>query len=112
MNLKKLTAVAVGMLLALAVVGTATASAGAPRKATIKSATSFRFKPNRYIQDGLRWNRDSYVVRSGGTIHVVNGDGSEGPHTFTVLRKKDVPKTIRNNPGAYREMYSHHYFHK
>ena len=25
---------------------------------------------------------------------------------------KDVPKTIRNNPGAYRQMYSHHYFHK
>ena len=25
---------------------------------------------------------------------------------------KEVPKTIRNNPGAYREMYSHRYFHK
>jgi hypothetical protein len=25
---------------------------------------------------------------------------------------RNVPKTIRNNPGAYREMYSHHYFHK
>jgi hypothetical protein len=96
MTLKKLTAVAVGMLLALGVVGTATAAAGAPpRKATIKSTTSFRFKPNRYIQDGLRWARDSYVVRSGGTVRVVNGDGSEGPHTFTILRKKDVPKTVR-----------------
>ena len=49
---------------------------------------------NRYIQDGLRWNKDSYTVRSGGTVHVVNG-GSEGPHTFTVLAKKDVPKTAR-----------------
>jgi len=95
MRLRKLVALAVGMLVALAVVGTATSVAAAPKKATIKSTTSFRFKPNRYIQDGLRWARDSYVVRSGGTVRVVNGDGSEGPHTFTILRKKDVPKTAR-----------------
>ena len=95
MRLRKLAALVVGMLVALAVVGTATSAAAAPRKATIKSTTSFRFKPNRYIQDGLRWARDSYVVRSGGTVKVVNGDGSEGPHTFTILAKKDVPKTAR-----------------
>lgn len=95
MSLKKLAAIAVGMLLALAVVGAGTASAAPRARVTVKSVTSFRFKPNRYIQDGLRWNRDVYAVKSGGTVHVVNGDGSEGPHTFTVLAKKDVPKTLR-----------------
>jgi hypothetical protein len=25
---------------------------------------------------------------------------------------RNVPKSIRNNPGAYRGMYSHSYFHK
>jgi hypothetical protein len=95
MSLKKLIAVAVGMLVALAAVGAGTAGAKAPTRVTVKSVTSFRFKPNRYIQDGLRWNRDAYPVRSGGTVHVVNGDGSEGPHTFTILRKKDVPRTLR-----------------
>jgi hypothetical protein len=95
MSLRKLTVVAVGMLVALAAMGGATATAAPRTRTTIKSVTSFRFKPNRYIQDGLRWNRDVYAVRSGGRIHVVNGDGSEGPHTFTVLRKKDVPKTVR-----------------
>ena len=25
---------------------------------------------------------------------------------------KAVPKSIRNNPGAYRGMYGHSYFHK
>ena len=25
---------------------------------------------------------------------------------------KNVPKSIRNNPGAYRGMYQHSYFHK
>ena len=95
MRLKKLTAVVVGMLVALAAMGAATATAAPRARVTVKSVTSFRFKPNRYIQDGLRWNRDVYAVRSGGTVHVVNGDGSEGPHTFTILRRKDVPKTIR-----------------
>lgn len=95
MNLKKVTAVVLGMLVALAAVGASTATAAAPARVTVKSITSFRFKPNRYIQDGLRWAKDSYVVKSGGTVHVVNGDGSEGPHTFTVVAKKDVPKTAR-----------------
>lgn len=95
MSPRKLTAVVVGALMALGVVGTATSAAAAPGKTTIKSTTSFRFKPNRYIQDGLRWARDAYVVRSGGTVRVVNGDGSEGPHTFTILKQKDVPKTVR-----------------
>jgi hypothetical protein len=25
---------------------------------------------------------------------------------------KNVPKSIRNNPGVYRGMYRHYYFHK
>jgi hypothetical protein len=95
MSLKKLITVAMGMLVALAVVGAGTAAAAPRARVTIKTVTSFRFKPNRYIQDGLRWNRDVYAVRAGGTVHVLNGEGSEGPHTFTVLKKKDVPRTLR-----------------
>ena len=48
---------------------------------------------NRYIQDGLHWNKDVYTVPSGGTIHIVNMAADEGPHTFTVVQKKDEPKT-------------------
>jgi hypothetical protein len=89
----KLTAMAVAVFLVLGI--TSVASAAAPARTTIKSTTSFKFKPNRYVQDGLRWAKDSYTVRSGGKLHIVNGDGSEGPHTFTVLAKKDVPKSAR-----------------
>jgi hypothetical protein len=32
-------------------------------------------------------------VRSGGTLHLVDSVVNEGPHTFTVVRKKDLPKT-------------------
>jgi hypothetical protein len=95
MSRTKLTAVGLAVCLLLGVAGVATATAAAPARTTIKSTTSFKFKPNRYVQDGLRWAKDSYAVRSGGTLHIVNGDGSEGPHTFTVLARKDVPKTAR-----------------
>jgi hypothetical protein len=49
--------------------------------------------PNRYVQDNLRWDKDVYKVTSGGTIRVVNMFAGEGPHTFTVVRKSDRPKT-------------------
>jgi hypothetical protein len=67
--------------------------AAAPSKTTIKSQQKLVMKVNRYIQDGLRWDKDAYTVKSGGTLHIVNGDGTEGPHTFTVVAKKDLPKT-------------------
>ncbi|MDX6690080.1 MAG: hypothetical protein QOG15_1537 [Solirubrobacteraceae bacterium] len=87
----------VACCLAVGVTGAAfatTASAATPTKVTIKAVTSAKFKPNRYIQDGLRWNKDVYKVKSGGTLHVVNGAADEGPHTFTVVKKSDLPKTV------------------
>lgn len=95
MSLKKFTVVALGLLVALAALGPATASAAPKNRVTVTSVSSIRFKINRYIQDGLRWNRDVYAVRSGGTVRVLNGDGQSGPHTFTVLAKKDMPRTLR-----------------
>jgi hypothetical protein len=60
---------------------------------TIKAVTSPpKVVVNRYIQDGLRWDKDVYKVKSGGTIHIVNDAADEGPHTFTVVVPKDEPK--------------------
>lgn len=74
--------------------GAAMAAGGAaPRKATIKVSQTIKMKPNRYIQDGLRWDKDAYQVKSGGTLHIVNTVATEGPHTFTVVAEKDLPKT-------------------
>src|SRR4051794_7717899 len=56
---------------AIAVAGTGAAGAAAPSKTTIKAVQTFKFKPNRYVQDGLRWNKDVYRIRSGGTLTVV-----------------------------------------
>jgi hypothetical protein len=73
--------------------GAARAAGSAPSRTTIKAVTSApKVKINRYIQDGLRWNKDVYKVKSGGTLHIVNDAADEGPHTFTVVKKSDEPK--------------------
>ncbi|UTI62394.1 hypothetical protein NBH00_13590 [Paraconexibacter antarcticus] len=72
----------------------AAGSATAPSTVTIKQSTSVKFVKNRYVQDGLRWDKDVYRVRSGGTLHIVNTVATEGPHTFTVVKKTDYPKSF------------------
>src|ERR687887_342824 len=74
--------------------GVSAAGKKPPKRATIKVTHKIKVKPNRWIQDGLRWNKDVYHVRSGGTLHVVNTAADEGPHTFTVVKKKDLPRTF------------------
>jgi hypothetical protein len=95
MNSRKL-AFSVGMTLVAAVIAAgAIASTGKSTSVTTVKAVSKlpTVKINRYIQDNLRWNRDVYKVQSGGTLHVVNMAADEGPHTFTIVKKKDAPKT-------------------
>ena len=95
MKNRKLVAAGVGLALAVGVSGVAVAAttAAAPRKAMVRAVQKLKLVPNRYILDGLRWNKDVYTVKSGGTITVVNDAASEGPHTFTVVRRKDLPRT-------------------
>lgn len=94
MSHRKLIAGVAGLSLALGATGAALAATGrAPAKTTIKVSQKLKMKPNRYVQDGLRWNKDMYRVRSGGSLHVVNTVATEGPHTFTVVKKRDLPKT-------------------
>jgi uncharacterized cupredoxin-like copper-binding protein len=85
-------------VICLAAVAAGTALAGQSKTSanvtTIKAVTSVpKMKVNRYIQDGLRWDKDVYTVKSGGTLHIVNDAADEGPHTFTVVQQSDEPKT-------------------
>lgn len=83
---------------ALAAGGTAAAvakTAPAPKHTTINAITSTTFKINRYVQDGTRWQKDVYIVKSGGTITIQNLAASDGPHTFSVVRHRDLPRTTR-----------------
>ncbi|MGA9856598.1 MAG: hypothetical protein WBQ18_01980 [Solirubrobacteraceae bacterium] len=71
------------------------ATGAAPQHATINAVTSTKVKINRYIQDGTRWQNDVYRVRSGGSITIVNLAASDGPHTFSVVDKSQLPRTVR-----------------
>jgi hypothetical protein len=84
-------------VLAVAAVGAAGAMAGSGKRTAVTTVKAVSRPPNmvvnRYIQDNLRWDKDVYKVASGGTIHVVNLAADEGPHTFTIVRKQDAPRT-------------------
>jgi hypothetical protein len=63
-----------------------------PSHATVNAVQKVQFKVNRYVKDSLRWQKDVYQVRSGGTLHIVN-KANDGPHTFSIVSRKDLPKT-------------------
>jgi len=72
----------------------ATTSATPPKHATVRAVQKIQFKINRFVKDGLRWDRDVYRVKSGGTLAVVN-KANEGPHSFSVVKRSDEPRTVR-----------------
>jgi hypothetical protein len=65
-----------------------------PTHATVNAVAKVQFKINRYVKDGLRWQKDVYQVRSGGTLHIVN-KAEDGPHTFSIVKKSDLPRTTK-----------------
>jgi plastocyanin len=97
MKNRKLAAVGIGVCLAVGVSGVALAAKTVtfPKSVTITQSQKNKMVPNRYLQDGLRWKLDLYRVKSGGTITVVNTVATEGPHTFSVVKEKDLPKTAK-----------------
>jgi hypothetical protein len=96
MRNRKIAAGAAGLALiaaggAAAVSASGADTAQAPDTAVIKQKAGFGFKPNRYVKDKLRFNKDVYTVQSGGTLRVVNTQPDEGPHTVSIVKKKDLP---------------------
>lgn len=99
MRVRKVLLLAATISAVVAAVG-GTANAAGNRSSggvtTVKAvAPAPKFQINRFVQTTLRWDKDSYTVKSGGTLHIVNLAADEGPHTFTVVAAKDEPKTIR-----------------
>lgn len=95
MTRTKLTAGAAGLAL-IAVGGTVAVGAtgaAAPDRAVVKQKFSLKMVPNRYIQDGMRFDKDVYRVKSGGKLKTVLTHPQEGPHTVSLVRKRDLPKT-------------------
>ena len=88
--------IAVAAVLGIATAGTAAvvhAATATPKTATVRAVQTLSVKINRYVKDGLRWQHDVYNVKPGGTVKVINDAPSEGPHTFTFVKRADEPKT-------------------
>jgi plastocyanin len=87
----------VGIAAIAAVVAAALAvpalAAAPPAKVTQKIISSTKFVPNRYIQEGLRFKLDRINIRKGGTVTLV--DTSKEDHTFSLVKKTQVPTTLR-----------------
>jgi hypothetical protein len=80
-------------------VGSAVAASGgkAPKVDKLKIEQHLKVKPGFYIQDGLHYTPYKSTVKHGGTISVAGGKGafSEGPHTFSLVKKSELPKTAK-----------------
>ncbi len=99
MSNRKIAAGAAGLALiaaggAAAVSASGADTAQAPATAVVKQKAGTEFKPNRFIKDKLRFNKDVYTVQSGGTLRVVNTQANEGPHTVSIVKKKDLPTSF------------------
>jgi hypothetical protein len=93
-------AAAVGLTLGGIGAATAATTSPPPKLATVKAIKHTEVKVNRYVKDEMRWQRDTYVVRSGGTVRIVNLAADEGPHTFTIVKKSDLPRTQKQILGS------------
>jgi plastocyanin len=94
MTHRKMIAGLAGMAVAAGGTGVALA-ATAPKHVTVSQSDGMKVVPNKYVQDMLRFNKDVYTVKSGGTVTLKMTQDQEGPHTLSVVRAKDLPKTAR-----------------
>ena len=73
------------------------ASGGAPKVDKIKAVGGATVKPGFFIKDMLRYTPFKSTVKSGGTISLTAAKSglSEGPHTFSLVKKSQQPKTAK-----------------
>src|SRR5690242_213150 len=79
----------------LVVAGAALAATHGGRSANVvvKAFMSEKMVPNRYLQDGMRFSPGTVTVKSGGTLMFEYGNKQMEPHTLTIVKKSDLPRT-------------------
>lgn len=86
-------------LVAVAALASIPALAGAHKGGGHKSAKLVikgggSAKINKYIKDSVRWVPGRVVISSGGTLTIANKSSDPEPHTFSIVQKKQLPKTL------------------
>lgn len=78
----------------VAVVGITPAAAKAPPKvAKLKIVGDTKIKPGQWIRDDQRFAPRNLAVRSGGSVRLANKAKTQDPHTLSVVKKSELPKT-------------------
>jgi plastocyanin len=83
----------VAAVLAAAAAGFAVASPSAG-DATIKTFAPVKVVINKYVQEGDRFVPGTVRMSSGSELTFTFGDREEEPHTLTIVRKAELPKTV------------------
>jgi hypothetical protein len=95
---KKLLMVAVAIATAVAVSIPAMASpghkgAGRHSKATLVIKGGTTFKINKFEKDSVHWVPGTVTIASGGTLTISNRSTESDPHTFSIVKQSQLPKT-------------------
>jgi hypothetical protein len=95
---KRLAVPALAVMIAVAVAVPASAQT-APRTTTLKAVGKVSFKANRYVKDGMRFNRDAVSIRKGGTLRLV--DETKQPHSFSLVKRGQLPRNMRQMENCF-----------
>ena len=85
----------------VASIGAAAVAIGqsAPSSATVTARSGTKFKINAYAQDTSRWSPGTVTIASGGTL-TIKPAGVPAPHSFSVVKGSQVPKTAAQIEGC------------
>lgn len=64
-----------------------------PSKATLVIKGGTTFKINKYTKDSVHWTPGTVTIGSGGTLTISNQSTDPDPHTFSIVKKSQLPKT-------------------
>ena len=90
---------AVVAALALVAVAVVPALAATPRNTTVTTVGGQKYEINRFAGDTMRFRKDTYQIKSGGTLTLRDrtGDG----HTLSLARRSSLPRTTRQLNGCF-----------
>jgi hypothetical protein len=97
-KLKRLALPALAVVIAAAVAVPAFAQT-VPRNTTLKAVGKVSFKANRYVKDGMRFNRDAVSIRRGGTLTLV--DETKQAHSWSLVKRGQLPRTMRQMENCF-----------
>lgn len=64
-----------------------------PRNATLVIKGGSSLKINKYVKDSVHWTPGTVSISSGGTLTIVNKSPDPDPHTFSIVKPSQLPKT-------------------